>query len=199
MKKNELYNINLSLFNDIIDETRIKLKNTNNEYENLRKQYDDIMDKFPKLQLIFEDAIPLELNKQECIMLRKLIQLGLKMNELEKYSLNNSKIMTLLSANRIGNKLLISNFQTDTRSICVCSEGLEYNNGIRELKVGDDVFISSKKPDYITFAHYRIISLYAENNCELIYFKRFYDYNNIDVPNSAYNSFIEDFKLRHNL
>ncbi len=199
MKKNELYNINLSLFNDIIDETRIKLKNTNNEYENLRKQYDDIMDKFPKLQLIFEDDIPLELNKQECIMLRKLIQLGLKMNELEKYSLNNSKIMTLLSANRIGNKLLISNFQTDTRSICVCSEGLEYNNSIRELKVGDDVFISSKKPDYITFAHYRIISLYAENNCELIYFKKFYDYNNIDVPNSAYNSFIEDFKLRHNL
>lgn len=87
MKKNELYNINLSLFNDIVDETRIKLKNTNNEYENLRKQYDDIMDKFPKLQLIFEDDMPLELNKQECIMLQKLMQLELKMNELEKYSL----------------------------------------------------------------------------------------------------------------
>lgn len=111
----------------------------------------------------------------------------------------NSKVMTLLSANRIGNKLLISNFQTDTRSICVYSDGLEYNDGIRELKVGDDVFISSKKPDYITFAHYRIISLYAENNCELIYSKRFYDYNDIDVPNSAYKSFIKDFKLRHDL
>lgn len=87
MKKNELYNINLSLFNDIVDETRIKLKNANNEYENLRKQYNDIMDKSPKLQLIFEDDIPLELNKQECIMLQKLMQLGLKINELEKYSL----------------------------------------------------------------------------------------------------------------
>ncbi|MCI8654651.1 MAG: hypothetical protein HFJ48_02085 [Clostridia bacterium] len=114
-------------------------------------------------------------------------------------STNNSKIMTLLSAKRIGNKLLISNFQTDTRSICVYSEGIEYNDGVRELKVGDDVFISSKKPDYITFAHYRIISLYAENNCELIYSKRFYDNNDIDVPKPAYTSFIKDFKLRHNL
>ena len=61
------------------------------------------------------------------------------------------------------------------------------------------VFISSKKPDYITFAHYRIISLYAENNCELIYSKRFYDNNDIDVPKPAYTSFIKDFKLRHNL
>ena len=111
----------------------------------------------------------------------------------------NSKVETLLSANRIGNKLLINNFHTGTRSIRVCSDGLEHNDGIIELKVGDDVFICSKKPDYITFAHYRIISLYAENNCELIYSKRFYDYNDIDVPNSAYKSFIKDFKFRQNL
>ena len=111
----------------------------------------------------------------------------------------NSKVTTLLSSNRIGNKLLISNFHTVTRSIRICSDGLEYNDGIRELKVGDDVFVSSKKPDYITFAHYRVISLYAENNCELIYSKRFYDYNDIDVPNSAYKSFIKDFKIRQNL
>ena len=111
----------------------------------------------------------------------------------------NSKVRTLIPANRIGNKLLISNFQTHTMSIRVCSNNLEYNDGIRELNVGDDVFIATKKTDYITFAHYKMISLYAENNCELIYSKRFYDYNDIDVPNSAYKFFIKDFKLRHDL
>ncbi len=111
----------------------------------------------------------------------------------------NSKVRTLIPANRIGNKLLISNFQTHTMSIRVCSNNLEYNDGIRELNVGDDVFIATKKTDYITFAHYKMISLYAENNCELIYSKRFYDYNDIDVPNSAYKSFIKDFKLRYDL
>lgn len=111
----------------------------------------------------------------------------------------NSKISTLFPANRIGNKLLISKFLTPTMSIRVCSNSLEYNDGIIELNVGDDVFIATKKPDYITFAHYKIISLYSENNCELIYSKRFYDYNDIDVPEIAYKSFIKDFKLRHAL
>ena len=111
----------------------------------------------------------------------------------------NSKVRTLIPANRIGNKLFISNFQTHTMSIRVCSNNLEYNDGIRELNVGDDVFIATKKTDYITFAHYKMISLYAENNCELIYSKRFYDYNDIDVPDSAYKSFIKDFKLRYDL
>lgn len=111
----------------------------------------------------------------------------------------NSKVRTLIPANRIGNKLFISKFQTHTMSIRIYSNNLEYNDGIRELTVGDDVFIATKKSDYITFAHYKMISLYAENNCELIYSKRFYDYNDIDVTDSTYKSFIKDFKLRHDL
>lgn len=111
----------------------------------------------------------------------------------------NSKIRTLIPASRIGNQLLISNFHTHNMSICVCSNGLEYTDGIKELKVGDDVFIATKKADYITFAHYRMVSLYAENNCELMYSKRFYDYGNFDVPKAAYKSFLKDFKVRHDL
>ncbi len=111
----------------------------------------------------------------------------------------NSKVRTLIPANRIGNKLFISKFQTHTMSIRIYSNNLEYNDGIRELTVGDDVFIATKKSDYITFAHYKMISLYAENNCELICSKRFYDYNDIDVTDSTYKSFIKDFKLRHDL
>lgn len=111
----------------------------------------------------------------------------------------NSKIRTLIPANRIGNQLLISNFHTRNMSICVCSNGLEYTDGIRELKVGDDVFIATKKVGYITFAHYKMVSLYAENNCELIYSKRLYDYSDLDVPKAAYKAFLKDFKVRHDL
>lgn len=111
----------------------------------------------------------------------------------------NSKIRTLFPARRIGNQLLISEFQTDTRSICVCSNGLEYEDGVRELKIGDDVYVATKKLDYITFAHYKIISLYSENNCELIYSKRIYDHKNIDLPKASYKSFIKNFKVRHDL
>ena len=112
---------------------------------------------------------------------------------------SNSKIRTLFPAKRIANKLLISGFHTNTISICVYSDGVEYTDGVRELKVGDDVFIASKKSGYITFAHYKMISLYCENNCELIFSKRFYDYNDIDVPKVEYKSFLEDFKCKHNL
>ena len=111
----------------------------------------------------------------------------------------NSKIRTLIPAKRIGSQLLISNFHTNTLSICIHSNGKKYTEGIKELKIGDDVFISSKKVGYITFAHYKMISTYAEDNCELIFSKRFYDYNDFDVPNQDYKSFLEDFKLRHNL
>ncbi len=45
------------------------------------------MDKFPNLQLIFEDDEVFELNKEECKMLQKIIQLGLKIDELEEYSI----------------------------------------------------------------------------------------------------------------
>lgn len=111
----------------------------------------------------------------------------------------NSRIRTLIPARRIGSQLLVSNFHTKNLSICIRSNGKEYNDGIRELHVGDDVFISSKKVDYITFAHYKMISTYAEDNCELVFSKRFYDYNDLDVPNQDYKLFLEDFKLTHNL
>ena len=109
---------------------------------------------------------------------------------------NNSKIRTLIPAKRIGTKLFISDFNTNTLSICIHSV---YNDGVVELHIGDDIFISSKKDGYITFAHYHMVSLFTENNCKLIYSTRIYDYNNFDVPKKAYKSFLNDFKLRHDL
>lgn len=44
-----------------------------------------------------------------------------------------------------------------------------------------------------------MVSLYAENNCELIYSKRFYDYSDLDVSKAEYKEFLKDFKVRHDL
>lgn len=111
---------------------------------------------------------------------------------------SSARIMTLYAARKVGNSLLVSNFQRN-KSIRVFSDNIEYNDGIKELKIGDDVYISAKKDDYFTFAHYRIISLCAENNCELLFSKRFYSNQEIIVPNAAYKSFIKDFMYKLNL
>lgn len=140
-------------------------------------------------------------------MVLKARMYGVKVHYLKQYfpsntnlvKHSNSKIRTLFPARRIANKLLLSGFHTNTLSIRVYSDGIEYTDGVIELKIGDDVFIASKKLDYITFAHYKMISLYSENNCELIYSKRFYDYNDIDVSKATYKAFLKDFKCRHNL
>ncbi len=87
MEETMLYDINSSELNELFDSIRMDLKNTNQDYRKLKKQYHDIMDRFPNLQLIFEDDGIFELNKEECKMLQKVIQLGLKINELEEYSI----------------------------------------------------------------------------------------------------------------
>ncbi len=112
---------------------------------------------------------------------------------------NKSKIRTLRPANKLGEQLFISSFENSMQSIRLISDGIEYNNGVKELKVGDDVLIATNKIDCITFAHYRVISLQEENNCELIYSRRFYDYSDLRLSEGMYKSFIKDFKHSHNL
>lgn len=110
------------------------------------------------------------------------------------------RIMTLTPAKLIDGKLVIDNFQSEKMSIRVYSDGLEFNDGTIKLHIGDDVFLSSRKDNYVTFAHYRIIALKEKDNCELIYSGRFYDYfNTIRVNNPAYKKFINEFRYRHDI
>lgn len=111
----------------------------------------------------------------------------------------NSNLKTLIPARRVNGALVIPRFQTANMSICVYSDGVEYHEGVRKLKIGDDVFLCSKKPGYITFAHYQIVSLFAEDNCILVYSQRLYDSSNITVPKATYKSFIKDFIHRLHL
>ena len=81
MEETRLFDINSIELNELFDSVRTELKNKNDNYKKLKKQYHDIMDRFPNLQLIFEDDEVFELNKEECKMLQKIIQLGLKIEE----------------------------------------------------------------------------------------------------------------------
>lgn len=102
-------------------------------------------------------------------------------------------IQTLLVAHKIENNLVITGFQRKDISICVYSNGIQYSKGKYFLNIGDDVFVSKKRKDYITFAHYQIISLKETNNCDLLYSRRIYDYDNVDLDKKEYTSFVKDF------
>lgn len=105
------------------------------------------------------------------------------------------KRTTLLTARKIGKQLIINinNFTNNYRSILVISNGIEYTTGVCELKIGDDVYLATKKPGYLTFAHYQIISLSAEDNCNLIYYNRIHEEKEIlDLPKAGYKSFMRN-------
>lgn len=105
-----------------------------------------------------------------------------------------SDIRTLNPARKVGDKLLITEMQGIKRDIRVWSAGQELVDGIVQLKVGDDVFIASKKVDSITFAHYHMINLYEQYNCKAIYTTRIYRYDQIDeLPKASYKAFARDF------
>lgn len=112
-----------------------------------------------------------------------------------------SIVCTMFFANKYGNKLILSLSQKFFTSICIYSNGVEYTNGNIELHIGDDIYIATKKPQYITFAHYQMISLDLENNCKLIFHCRIYngDNNKLNLLKPSYKSFVKDFICRHNI
>ena len=85
MEEIKFFDIDITEFNELIDNKKIELINKNTEYKKLQEQYYSIMEKHPNLQFIFEEDEELNLNKAECKMLQKLMQIGLKIDEIEKY------------------------------------------------------------------------------------------------------------------
>ena len=124
-------------------------------------------------------------------MALKARSFGVKTQFLKQSSSNRN---TLYVAKKVCGKLIITTSETQYRSILVMSNGIEYKDGIYELNIGDDVYLATKKDLYLTFAHYKILSLGAENNCRLVFSRRFYttdEINNLKV--ASYKSFMKDF------
>lgn len=102
---------------------------------------------------------------------------------------------SLYVSRKVGKKLIVSYFGNEFKSVRIISNGIEYNEGTVELKIGDDVYIATKKKEnYMTFSHYKIISLTVENNCKLIFSNRLYSWAKINYLPEEYKSFMNDFK-----
>lgn len=84
MEEIRLYDIASIEFSELIDTTRVELKRNNLEYQKLKNQVNEIMEKYPNLQLLFEDDKVMNLNEEECKMLQKLISIYLQMSDLEE-------------------------------------------------------------------------------------------------------------------
>ena len=115
--------------------------------------------------------------------------------------LMNPKVVTLKPSFRKDEKLFIQNLHLKNLpniDICVYSDGIECMDETIELKVGDEVFIAARKSNFITFSHFKLISTYAKDNCEIIFSGRVYDdEDEIKVPKALYKSFIKDFKAKN--
>lgn len=114
----------------------------------------------------------------------------------QAYTHNNNNTLSVVK--KIGKKLFISDFNSRGKSIYLISNGVVYTDGLREVKIGDEVYQAKKQDNFIMFNHYKIISLSAENNCKLIYTRRIYKTTDIlFLPNEEYKNFLYDFKRRH--
>lgn len=70
--------------NEAIEERKIDLINSNNNYKKLKKEFDDIMNKYPNLQLILEEDREIILNEDKCKMLQKLVAIYMDICDLKE-------------------------------------------------------------------------------------------------------------------
>ena len=101
---------------------------------------------------------------------------------------------SLYIARKVGDKLLLECVNNRFRKYMVISGERKYNAGIVELKKGDDVYVSTHKNEFYTFAHYRMTSSERiENNCNLVFSRRIYDVEDVDSMPEEYKLFMKEF------
>ena len=69
--------------NGAIEERKADVINRNEDYKNLRAKFNDIMNKYPNLQLILEDR-KMILNETECKMLQELAKIYMEICDFEE-------------------------------------------------------------------------------------------------------------------
>ena len=100
---------------------------------------------------------------------------------------------SLYSARKVGDKLFLECVKSPSRVYKVISGDHEHCSGIVELKKGDDVYVTTDKQEFWTFAHYKITSMSSENNCILVFSRRLYDVEEIENMPKQYQSFMREF------
>lgn len=81
MEEAKLYEMYLY---EAIEEIESRLLRTNIKYKKLRKELDDIFNKYPNLQFILEDDREMILDKTECKILQKLVKVYMDIRDFEE-------------------------------------------------------------------------------------------------------------------
>lgn len=120
----------------------------------------------------------------------------------EKYKQKKEKeeddgISTLYQAKLIAGNLIMTDMHTQKRSTYVRSDGKVYNQGMKELKIGDDVYIITDKIEYISLLHFKMISLKKKNHSKLVYVKNVYYPYDLSDTSGEYKPFLEEFIKEH--
>lgn len=106
-------------------------------------------------------------------------------------------ISTLYQAKLIAGNLIMTDMNTEKRSTYVRSEGKVYNQGMKELKIGDDVYIITDKIEYISLLHFKMISLKKKNHSKLVYVKNVYYPYDLSDTSGEYKQFLSEFIKEH--
>ena len=84
MKKSELYNVKSAEFNELIDSAKVDLTTNDIHYKKLKNEVKNLKEKHPNLQLFFEDEGVIELCKDDCKVLQKVLDLYQEMHMYEE-------------------------------------------------------------------------------------------------------------------
>lgn len=84
MNEFELFNMESLDFSEMIDKAKVALRNKNIKYKKLQREFANIMDSHPNLQLICEYDTDITLDKNDIKMLQKLFNLNLEIRNFEE-------------------------------------------------------------------------------------------------------------------
>lgn len=84
MEKVELYNVKSAEFNELIDSAKVELARDDLQYKNLINEIKMLKEKHPNIQLFFEDEGVIELGKDDCKVLQKVLDLYQEMHMYEE-------------------------------------------------------------------------------------------------------------------
>lgn len=84
MEKIELYNVKSAEFNELIDSAKVELARDDLQYKNLINEIKMLKEKHPNIYLFFENGGVIELGKDDCKVLQKVLDLYQEMHLYEE-------------------------------------------------------------------------------------------------------------------
>ena len=83
----KIFDVSSEELYELINEVKTNLLNTNSEYKKCKDEVFEIVKQYPNIDKIYDTKSSLELTKEECEMLQKMMDLELKISEYEQHEI----------------------------------------------------------------------------------------------------------------